>query len=296
MYKFIRALLGGRYVNAFLEISQPLSLLEEKHRRELNGRFYWTEALRDCITGSVQFGAVDGFQRNNAARLPVVAAIGINYTQGGTQSEKELVPYSSRVDKPGTVRDTRSREAVALAIAAFNRNKNAWLTSPPSTAYKSPNGTFASSASAADTVGGGFILLMTNLSPFITKSKWQDQVKQTPKACRYILETWPNTRYLDDLFLAFGESIDLWIGHSSIHGTDWVWPDFLKLMMRWNAKNWLLTPNLSAMAANLHFKGQFTKETHALFPLFRPVGADDGVAYLDCRASRKPAPGETQGP
>ena len=195
-----------------------------------------------------------------------------------TQSEGELVPYSSRIDKPGTVRNTRSQEAVALAIAAFNRNKIAWLNSPSSTKYKSPSGTFASSASAADTVVGDFILVMTNLSPFITKSKWQDQIKQTPKACRYILETWPNTRYLDDLFLAFGESIDLWIGHSSIHGTDWVWPDFLKLMTRWNSKNWLLTPNLSAMAANLHFKGQFTKETHALFPLFRPAAADEGVA------------------
>ena len=70
-------------MDAFFHISQPLGLLEEKHRRELSGRFYWTEALRDCITGSVQFGAIDGFQRNNAARLPVVAAIGINYTQGG---------------------------------------------------------------------------------------------------------------------------------------------------------------------------------------------------------------------
>jgi hypothetical protein len=272
-------------MNAFFEISEPLSVLEEKHRGELNARFLWTQALRDCITGSVQFGTIDGFQRKNAARLPVVAAVGINYTQGGTQSESDLVPYSSRIDKPGTIRNTRSREAVALAIAAFNRNKGAWLSPTSSTTYKSPNGAFASSASAADTVVGDFILLMTNLSPFITKLKWQDQIKQTPKACRYILDTWPNTRYLDDFFLSFGDSIDLWIGHSSIHGTDWVWPDFLNLMAHWSAKNWLLTPNLSAMAANLHFKGQFTKETHALFPLFRPAAADEGVAYSDGSAS-----------
>jgi hypothetical protein len=258
-------------MNRFLEISSALADLEEQHRRKLNADFDWTDALRSRLTGTVQFGAVDGFHRANSTKLPIVVAVGINYTQGGTVSKTELVPYSSPRDRPGTVRNTESREAVALALEAFNRNRTAWLTSASLGTFNSPSGAFASSASAADTVAGDFILVMTNLCPFITTIRWGKLAQDNPEACRYVLDTWPNTRYLNDLFIAFGGSVDLWIGHSSIYGTDWVFPDFLKLMTRWSVRNWMLTPNLCGrMAANLHFKRQFVNRNHDLFPLFAP--------------------------
>lgn len=226
--------------------------------------------MRDCITGGVQFGALDRTHRDAPRGLPVVVAIGINYTQGGIESAGDLVPYQSSKDKPGTIRGTGSYHAAVAAIAAFQRNRTAWLTASSLGPCTSPRGTFVSNADAANAVTDGFILLMTNLSPFITKLKWQEQIKKTPVACRYILDTWPNRRYLDDLFCAIGTSAALWIGHSSIYGTEWVWPDFLKLMACWNVKNWILTPNLNGMAAELHFKGAFAKASHAFFPLFRP--------------------------
>lgn len=194
-------------MNRFLDISTALADLEEQHRKELNRRFNWTDALRGCLMGTVQFGAIDGLHRANTTELPVVVTIGINYTQGGTASETELVPYSSPRDRPGTLRDTGSCEAVAIALAAFNRNRTAWLTSSSLGTFKSPNGAFVSSASAADKVAGDFVLVMTNLCPFITKLSWQEQVRKTPQAFRYALDTWPNTPYLNDLFLAFGESL-----------------------------------------------------------------------------------------
>ncbi|HEY6487352.1 MAG TPA: hypothetical protein VIX83_13300 [Candidatus Cybelea sp.] len=146
-----------------------------------------------------------------------MVAIGINNTQGGVESAGELVPCQSSKDKPGTIRGTGSYHAAVAAIAAFQRNRTAWLTASSLGPCKSPQGTFVSNADAADAITDGFILLMTNLSPFITKLKWQEQIKKTPVACRYILDTWPNGRYLDDLFRAVGTSTALWIGHSSIY-------------------------------------------------------------------------------
>jgi hypothetical protein len=257
-------------MDVFSSASKTVAELEKNHLSQLNAAFAWTDGLRDCITGGVQFGALDRTHRNSLRGFPIVVAIGINYTQGGIESTGELVPYQSSKDKPGTIRGTGSYHAAVAAIAAFHRNRTAWLTAASLGPCKSPRGMFASNAEAADGVTDGFILLMTNLSPFITKLKWQEQIKKTPAACRYILDTWPNRQYLDDLFCGIGTSTALWIGHSSIYGTEWVWPDFLKLMARWNVKNWLLTPNLNGMAVQLHFKGAFAKASNALFPLFRP--------------------------
>lgn len=239
-------------------MAKTVAELENKHLQALNSEFTWTDELRCCITGSVQFGSLDSRHQHTNRELPIVAAIGINYTQGGIEAASRLVPYESSKDKPGTVRATGSYHAAATAIAAFKRNRAAWL------------GTFASNAQAADAVGDDFILLMTNLSPFVTKLRWQEQARRTPATCRYLLERWPNTGYLNELFGAVCASTALWIGHSSIYGTDWVRPEFLRLMERWNVTNWLLTPNLNGMATQLHFKRAFAKPGHPLFPLFRP--------------------------
>jgi hypothetical protein len=259
-------------MNRFIDVSQSLSELEEHHRGRLNESFRWTANLRQSITGSVQFGAVDGRHRSSLSPLPVVVAIGINYTQGGVESDGELVPFRSDSEPAATVRNTDSVAAVAMAVAAFNRNKDAWLNPKDTGAYRSPLGSFASDARATEGVVGEFILVMTNLCPFITRLRWQCQAKRTPEACSYLLQTWPNTPYLDDLYQALGCSVDLWIGHSAKAGTHWVWPAFLGLMRKWHCNNWLLTPNLSKTAANVHFPIQFPRSGSDLFTLFRGTG------------------------
>jgi hypothetical protein len=113
-----------------------------------------------------------------------------------------------------------------------------------------------------------FILVMTNVVPFITQNEWQDQVRLTPHACEELARS-QSASHLDDLLNALGTSIDLWIGHSSIYGTAWVWPKFADFVRRNNIQEWLVTGNISGRA-HLYFDGAFRKRTHHLFPWYGP--------------------------
>jgi hypothetical protein len=110
---------------------------------------------------------------------------------------------------------------------------------------------------------------MTNLCPFISELEWQAQAKKTPTACRELVGSWPNEDYLDDLYDRIGGSVDLWIGHSAIRGTEWVWPGFSAFVKRHGVKDWLLTPNISPRA-HLYLDGSFRVRTNPFFSLFGP--------------------------
>jgi hypothetical protein len=108
----------------------------------------------------------------NVRPLPVICAVGINYTQNGRCSMDGLFRYEEPT--AGVVRSTASSAAVVSVVAAYQRNRNAW-TSRKAVDPESPVG-FYGSPDATSRIGpiakGCFILVITNICPFITMTEW----------------------------------------------------------------------------------------------------------------------------
>jgi hypothetical protein len=160
-------------------------------------------------------------------------------------------------------------------IAACNRNQDSWENPPPGVTPLSPNGRYSSANAIAKTqlfatdykdIKQSFILIMINFCPFITRKPWS-KIKN-PAGQQALLSAYNMGQYIGDLFKAIGADVDLWIGHSAIYGTVWVWPSFLGCMASNPIKNWLLTPNLNPQAL-LNTGNTFRKTSHPLHPLFR---------------------------
>jgi hypothetical protein len=265
-------------MDKFSRLARHLAELEQSYFERLRDTFAWTEGLRSCITGAVQFAAIDTLHRQSNATLPVVCAVGVNYTQGGIESTDGIIRFHTPAQKPSVELNTSSRKAVALAISAYNRNAGAWVNPIPSIRPSSPVNAYASAGATRDSgltseiaadLNDGFILVMTNVCPFISRFEWKKQIRKTAVECLAIVNEWPRDQYLEDLYKRIGASVDLWIGHSAIHGTDWVWPKFVDFTKRNNVKNWLLTPNISPRA-HLYLDRHFRVKTNPRFPLFGP--------------------------
>jgi hypothetical protein len=163
-----------------------------------------------------------------------------------------------------------------MCLAAYNRNKDSWHH--PHTYWKAISERFASN-DATSRLGlegwdpteheSDFILIMTNFSPFITRLEWQALVQARPRGCSELVDRWPATAYLDDLYDAIGDSVDLWMGHSAVDGTRWVWPGFEHFVRRRGIQEWMLTPNLSPRS-HLYLDGAFRKSKNPRFSLFGP--------------------------
>lgn len=224
-----------------------------------------------CITGGIQFAALDSCHCKSQRMMPVVCVLGINYTQGGTQAAS-FYSYAGGIGGPRIqvhARLTGCRNGAADLIKAYDRNVETWLSTglvnfDPSVGEVGPFG----SPSATARIRDDFILVMTNRCPFITRLRWQKQAAETPFECDALLSAWPNNEYLDDLFSRLGKAVDLWIGHSGIDGTEWVFPFFRDFVTRHNIKTWLLTPNISSQTS-LNIKRYFSAQGHRLRPLFR---------------------------
>jgi hypothetical protein len=226
-------------------------------------------APSECATGGIQFAALDSFHSQSQRSLPVVCVLGINYAQEPRRAAS-FYSYSGIEAREIEVEAvlTCCRNAVADLIKAYNRNVEAWLSTgqvnfDPSVGEVGPFGSPSATAGISD----DFILVMTNRCPFITRLKWQRQVAETPLDCKALLNTWPNNEYLDQLFAQVGEAVDLWIGHSAIDGTKWVFPFFRDLVTRHNTKTWLVTPNINSQTP-LNIRRHFSAPGHRLYPLF----------------------------
>jgi hypothetical protein len=225
----------------------------------------------ELITGGIQFAALDTYHCQRQERLPVVCAFGINYTQ---QSKVAPAFYSYRGRKGGAAilvdaKSTGSRNAIACLIAAYNRNTTAWLSKgsvnfDQSRREVGPFGTCSATAG----ISNDFILVMTNRSPFLTGRAWQIEAKKNRSACQSLLNAYPNQHYFSQFFSQLGCAIDLWIGHSAIDGTAWVFPYFRDLVRSYNVKKWLLTPNISSRTS-LNIRKNFSVQRHRLHELFR---------------------------
>jgi hypothetical protein len=216
-----------------------------------------------CISGGIQFAALDTYHKDTEGKLPVVCVVGINYTRDPT-CRHCFFPFIGRGGGPRVESKTGSRSAVVDIIEAHNRNVGAWRRGIGRFQNKA-----LASVRATDRLGNrGFILIMTNRCPFITAFDWQDQVRKTPALCSNALRRFPNTQYFDDLVHFLGSAVDLWIGHASIYGTGFVWPYFMTFVKRHSIQNWLLSPNISGRA-HLYLRGTFRTSTHDLYPLFK---------------------------
>jgi hypothetical protein len=201
-------------------------------------------------------------------RLPVVCAFGINYTQ----QRNVAATFHSYIGGAAILVDaklTGSRNAIACLIAAYNRNTTAWLSNglinfDPSTGEVGPFGTPLATAG----ISNDFILVMTNRLPFLTGRPWQILAKMNPSGCKSLWTTYPNQYYFNQFFSQLGDAIDLWIGHSAIDGTAWVFPYFKALVRKYNVTRWLLTPNISPQA-KLNIRRYFSVPGHRLHSLFR---------------------------
>jgi hypothetical protein len=189
------------------------------------------------LNGAVQFVGIEPAKGlSQSIRAPVVAAVGINYDQGANAAShlRWLRDVKGMPDgvtdcywKPGV--GSAMRDALDHALAARRRNAAAWTC----TLRGHPH------ASTVLPALNDYILVATNLSPFITDRQWTDL---KPGEQRAIRGAWPHTDHLDDLANLLHGRVDLWVGH----GSDHVWRDFRIWAGRRGIADWQLCYNLSA--------------------------------------------------
>jgi len=286
-------------LETFDNLESKLLRLERRYVKNLREDFACPAELKRCITGQVQFGAVD--PRNEKSELlPVIVIIGINYTNDKDSPgyKGELSHYLGTLDEP-VVRNEppfHCVTATALAVAAYNRNASNWEAPEQQLyddceikPYAAPNATRRSDLTGTngEQLQDKFHLILTNFCPFITRLKWGEQAskKETPEGCALLLRDWSSDNYLDSLYESIGESVDLWIGHAAKDGTRrWVWPRFMDFVHRHEIDEWFLTPNISFFAIN-HFDRTWrvprrkNNEENKLFQLFGPEKASATASH-----------------
>ena len=114
---------------------------------------------------------------------------------------------------------------------------------------------------------------MTNFCPFITMTEW---AKQPRGVSERLLQECEAYEHLDELYDALGASIDLWIGHSALGGTHWVWPAFSSFVQTHSINEWLLTFNISPRS-HLWFEGYFREPTILASPGTGPRNHNRGI-------------------
>lgn len=169
------------------------------------------------------------------AKLPVVVLVGINYAQAAIRIPNGTTPPQvvDHVVNLATV--TENIRAAALDAAT---RPNAWRASG-----------LAPEFSLCPTLPDDFHLVMTNLSPFITQTRWQSQMCGDSRALGSLLLAnppyppshpgWPFA-HLPDLKSELDDLPVIWIGH----GLEAVGPHWHQLVHFLGLKDWLLVANL----------------------------------------------------
>lgn len=88
----------------FHDVECALTTLEQRQFDSIRKAFCWPEELKPHIRGSIQCYAVDKPKDADLRSLPVICAVGINYTQNGRCSTDELFRYEE--SSVGVVRST----------------------------------------------------------------------------------------------------------------------------------------------------------------------------------------------
>ena len=248
------------------EIVTVLAELERQQFESIKGSFQLTEDWKRYLRGSIQSYAVNEPNVSEDAVSPVIVVVDVNYSQDGRSSD-ELFPYDR--GGAGVVKRTQSLEGVRYVLAAYERNRRVWVgeeaKDPPSPMrfYGAPDATRKIGATANQEP---LHLIMTNLCPFITTMQW---AKQPKEVSRRLLEISNRYATIERLYDAIGSRVDLWIGHSAVFGTHWVWPTFSSFVQRNRIAEWLLTFNISPMS-RLWFDVAFRKPENPRYPWYGP--------------------------
>lgn len=189
-----------------------------------------SQAIRDASGGAqVQLCGLD---RNRVEKpLPVVIAVGGNYTQAKTVVPRDLTPPHGVLDDLAAC-----RKNLSTALQVYNTHKHLWWeNSAASHSVLSPPKEFH--------------LVMTNFCLWITKNSWQNTGAATRTAlleCNPLFNNkstlpgdWAHLIALRDALAGIDV---LWVGHG-IHCE--VFALFRQFMREVPGQRWLLLPNLA---------------------------------------------------
>jgi len=211
-------------------LESKLTLFDKEQFKNLQKQLARNK-LPAAAQGAVQFVVlVADDHKDDNQLLPVVVAVGINYYQC-KKTDGVLKPW---------LQDTITEEAAGMrcatdrAIAAYRRNKTAWEDS-----IIQGVGPHAERG-IKDWKSGSYILVATNISPFITQKMWS---KHSEAERAEVLNSWDYCQHLDALHELLGKQANLWIGH----GKGFVWPIFQEWRKRRGINNWMITYNLSGL-------------------------------------------------
>jgi hypothetical protein len=202
-----------------------------------------------------QFFALSNHTFGRSEPLPVVVTLGINYTQKKVQIPDQSRCKPRHLQVPPHVEDQMGsfKSSVAAVLKSFNESSSIWK-----------GATLCSSALDApllqDQSGSPkeYHLVLTNLSPWITKQGWSDIAKKygrnvtaqllTARSLGGIAGSGGIVPYSFEHVKELKERLDLekcppevWIGH----GINNVWEHFVILMEQVCIKKWMLAWNLS---------------------------------------------------
>jgi hypothetical protein len=171
----------------FSTLKSSLEELEQKAFAELLALPEASTAISNGASGEVQFFVVQKpSEADHNEPLPVVVAIGNNYTQS-KRSSLPLDHYiQTATSKTAWVEDSKlgmdMRRPLEFAWSACLRNPSSWTSGPHP------------AASALVSQPSTYILVVSNFSPFLTKSLWMDLKRRERDA---LLAMWPPLKHLN---------------------------------------------------------------------------------------------------
>ncbi len=189
---------------------------------------------QELVNGDVQFLCVQPpVDKDLGKPHHVIVAIGINYFQLPDKVDPPVLKrHLADSDGQPTVKDIYTKEDMRhplnYTLEAHHRKATRWT-----------EGGFASDHICRFK---DYILVVTNFSPFITRSRWLD-IK--PAAHRKKILELCNFCHLDDLveLIDHHGGAELWIGH----GSATVWNRFDAFRQRHDLQRWINTYNLSGL-------------------------------------------------
>ena len=217
-------------MDTFKQLESKLTVFEKEQFKNLQKQLAGKK-LPAAAQGAVQFVVLvtDDHKENNQL-LPVVVAVGINYYQcKNTDGILKTWLQNTIAEQAPEMRCATDR-----AIAAYRRNKTAWEDSIiQGVGPHAGRGT-------KDWKSGSYILVATNISPFITQKMWS---RHNEADRSEVLKSWDHRQHLDALHKLLGNQANLWIGH----GKGYVWPIFQAWRESRGINNWIITYNLSRL-------------------------------------------------
>jgi hypothetical protein len=217
-------------------------------------RRVYTAFSPSCLSmcaGTAQFVVVQGPNVGNPTRiidqemdLPVICVVGSNYCQKApVKHNRTMLQHFLNLTDPVIDNELYRgmRNTLDLSLAAHNRNSSAWTARQNSDDLPTKCEAYGSESALKGVSIGAFvrddyILVISNLSPFITIVAWTKLNQRDD-----LLEAWKPEYHLDALVDLIGKQVDLWVGHgkTSVWERFWTWREPKQL------NPWILTSNLS---------------------------------------------------